>query len=534
MILRWRLIWLPPSRLNQDAAIDLSDPISEPESKLPPLPADPNSTPDNDEPDLHLAEKTRLATHVDIPVQIASDLIVAEPGKVVPSRALNLLVLRSFKKPVGGKVLDTFVNVAGIRSRDTSERFWTRDFLTGNWGGERDRLYKNGIDITLAHFAEVYGVVSGGKHQASAYNGVSVVSFDFYTSGLKLWKGGQIHLTTAWLDGGVSVGREFVGSLNSIQFSDPPRRNYRLFELWYGQKFLDNTLEVRVGKIYPFVKIAASQTSSLFTNASFNFPAFLGTTPGYGISAAYAAAPFGVQILYTPTPQFFFFSNFADGFEDPSGGVDNRYGLKVGLGGKDGVEGVLEVGYRLHQTQGSIGLPGTYRMGYQFHTGEFKDTRFNTNSLPLALGGTAQTRRGNHAFFVMAEQMLFSESSDPKDRRQGLNAFLKATIAPPENVNTIDLNIAGGFAYEGLIPGRDRDVVGIGVSHSRLSKGLRSFYRDLGGNPAEGETVIELTYAAEIAPWWLVVGSLQRIINPGSSNTTPDATVIGLSNRFAF
>jgi porin len=471
--------------------------------------------------------------------KVASEQIQAEPGQYKPSRALNLLVLRAFKKPTGKKVLDTGVSIAGIRPRDTSENFWTRDFLTGNWGGLRDELYKNGIDITLAQFIEGYANIDGGKERASAYNGVSIISFDFYTGGLKLWQGGQVHLTTAWLDGGTSVGRNFVGALNSVYFSDPPTRNFRLFELWYGQKFLDNKLEVRLGKIYPFVKNAASQPSSIFTNTSFHYPTFLGTAPSYGVANAYATAPFGVQILYEPTKQFFIYSNFADGFDDPTGGYDNRYGMKVGLSEKEGMEGIVEVGYKLNQAKGSTGLPGVYRGGVQFHTGEFYDNQRNTNGTSRAFNGTPKTHRGNYGFYLMAEQMLWRESPDPKDRTQGLTGFLKATFTPPENINTISMNLAGGLVYEGPIPGRDRDVVGIGVTYSQIGDGLRQLDRDrlqLGQTSVvrDGETVIELLYAAEIAPWWVLVGSLQKIIHPSGYSTTPDATVIGISSRFAF
>jgi porin len=482
-----------------------------------------------------------LSEAVQIPssYKVASEQIQAEPGQYKPSRALNLLVLRAFKKPTGKKVLDTGVSIAGIRPRDTSENFWTRDFLTGNWGGLRDELYKNGIDITLAQFLEGYANIDGGKKRASAYNGVSVISFDFYTGGLKLWQGGQIHLTTSWLDGGASVARNFVGALNSVYFSDPPTRNYRLFELWYGQKFLDNKLEVRLGKIYPFVKNAASQPSSIFTNTSFHYPTFLGTAPNYGVANAYATAPFGVQILYEPTKQFFIYSNFADGFDDPSGGYDNRYGMKVGLSQKEGMEGIVEIGYKLNQAKGSTGLPGVYRGGVQFHTGEFYDQRLNTNGTSLAFNGTPKTHRGNYGFYFMAEQMLWRESADLKDRTQGLTGFLKATFTPPENINTISMNLAGGLVYEGPIPGRDRDVVGIGVTYSQIGDGLRQLDRDrlqLGQTSVvrDGETVIELLYAAEIAPWWVLVGSLQKIIHPSGYSTTPDATVIGISSRFAF
>jgi porin len=135
--------------------------------------------------------------------------------------------------------------------------------------------------------------------------------------------------------------------------------------------------------------------------------------------------------------------------------------------------------------------------------------------------------------------MIFRESPDPSDRRQGLTTFFKTVFSPKDDINTVSFHIDGGLVYEGLIPGRDRDLLGIGVSYSQLSGGLRNFSRDLRRiNPEagvlNGETVIELAYAAEIAPWWILIGSVQKILAPGGSSATPDATVLGISSRFAF
>jgi porin len=533
---------LPPtaSTATDGAAADSIN-ASENSATSPPLPASaPISTTKDNCHNLALPDATISYSAADLGGELVADSPPPEtPGGPVFSRALNLLSLRSLKKPVAEKVLDTGFNIAGRRLRDTSESFWTRDFLTGNWGGLRDELYEHGIDITLAHFAEVFGVVDGGKQRASAYNGVSVISFDFYTGKLGLWPGGQVHLTTSWLEG-TSVTREYVGSLNTVYFADPPRKGYRLFELWYGQKLANNQLELRIGKIYPFVKIGITQSTNLFSNASFQYPTFLGSTNRFGVSSAFAVAPFGIQVLYDPTPQWFFYANLQDGFDDPSGGIDNFRGLSIGLSAKEGVEGIIEAGYKLNQEKGSTGLPGTYRLGFQFHTGQFKDTRRNENGGSLALaGGSPKIHTGNYAFYFVGEQMIFRESPDPSDRRQGLTTFFKTVFSPKDDINTVSFHIDGGLVYEGLIPGRDRDVLGIGVSYSQLSGGLRNFSRDLRRiNPEagvlNGETVIELAYAAEIAPWWILIGSVQEILAPGGSSATPDATVLGISSRFAF
>lgn len=466
--------------------------------------------------------------------------VPAAPPPKPPSDALNLPVLRSLKKPVGKKVLDTGVAIAGINPKDTSENFWTRDFLTGNWGGARDRDLKRGIDVYLALFSDVYSNVDGGKSQNTAFNNVVLAGFDLYTSKLGWWPEGQIHVTAVDIRG-VSVGRDYAGALSSTYFVDPLKRGARLFEVWYGQKFGNRSqYELRLGKIFPFVRIAASQITGIFTNTSFQYPTYLGVSPSSGMSTPFASAPLGVQFSYTPGPQWLFVGQVQDGFDDPTGGFSNQDGLNTGISAREGIEGVVEAVYRPNQERGSTGLPGFYRLGFQFHSGVFKSQTKNVNGRSRALfGGDRREDVGNYALYFMADQMIYRESPDPRDRTQGLNAFFKTVVTPKQDINTISWNFSTGLAYEGLVPGRDRDVLGLGVSYSRFSDGIRTFDREtrslIPSTPIrDAETVMELVYVAEITPWWYLIGSVQRIFQPSGNSNIPDATVIGISSRIAF
>lgn len=463
-----------------------------------------------------------------------------QPAPQPPSDALNLPVLRSLKKPVARKVLDTGVLINGIEPKDTSGNFWKQDFFTGNWGGSRDHLLKQGIDFYLANFSDIYSNVGGGKSQNTAYSNVVLAGLDLYTSKLGWWKDGQIHVTAVNISG-VSVARDYVGALNTVYFVDPPERSTRLFEIWYGQKFgSQSEYEVRIGKIFPFVRIAASQTFGIFTNTSFQYPTYLGVASNTGMVIPFASAPLGIQMSYTPGSQWLFLGQLQDGFDDPTGGFNNHDGLNTGINAREGIEGLFEIVYRANQERGSTGLPGYYRLGFQFHSGMFQSQSENTKGQSLALfGGAPKEEWGNYGFWFIVDQMIYRESPDPRDRTQGLNIIFKTVFAPRQDINTISFNIAGGLAYEGLFPGRKRDVLAIGASYTRFSDGVRTFDQDSQSiNPSgvvrDGETVLELLYLAEITPWWSLIGSVQRIFQPGGTGSIPDATVIGVSSRIAF
>ncbi len=453
-------------------------------------------------------------------------LTAVEPVQPTPpsppalSHALNLNVLRALKKPLTDRMLDTGLS-APFRQRPENPTFWTQDFLTGDWGGWRDKLYAQGIDLYALQIVDAYTQPTGGLSQGSAVNNLTLLGTDLYTERMNWWPGGQIHITAVWIEA-ESLARDSIGALNSTYFNDAPADGPRLFEVWYGQKFDRNRAEVRIGTIYPFVRVGANQPPSMFTNTAFNYPHFLGTTPDAGLSVPYAAAPFGVQLSYSFNPEIFFVGQLSDGFQDPSGGFDNYRNISIGLSEEEGVEGVLELSYKPNQRRDSTGLPGNYKAGVQFHTG-----RFNINNTV----DSATTQWGNGTIYAMADQMLYAERDS---RTQGLTGFLKTVFTPYEDINTVDFHAAGGLAYEGLIAGRDRDVLGLAIAHNQISEGLRDADRLAGGTVRTAETVAELMYAADIAPWWSLIGSMQYIIDPGGYGDRDDAFVLGLSSRFAF
>lgn len=467
-----------------------------------------------------------------------TQLPTSPPLTFSPSIRLNIWALRSLRKPVTNRRVDTGVS-AGLIPRGDS--FWTRDFLGGDWNGRRNELYdQQGIDVYAFYTGDTYGVVAGGLEQSAAHSSLLLFGFDLYTSRLGWWENGQIHVTSAFIET-VSVGRNYVGALNSTFFGDPVRNGWRMFEVWYGQRWDAGRWEVRVGTIYPFVRLGTNMPSAMFTNASFDYPTFLGTTKDFGLSASFAAAPFGVQLAYAPSPEWFLIGQISDGFQDPTGGFENYQNLSVGLSADEGMEGIVEVGYRLNQRPDSRGLPGNYKLGFQFHTGLFNNNNIAIGGLPRAQPGTTLLEeRGNQAVYLVIDQMLTREAAEGLERNQGLTAFFKATGTPRQNVNTINFNLAAGLVYEGLIPGRDHDVAGIGVSHTSFSEGMRQFDRDrlaLGlttQSPRTSETVIEAIYGLELAPWWVLIGSVQHILRPSGRSDISNATVLGLSTRLSF
>ena len=146
-----------------------------------------------------------------------------------------------------------------------------------------------------------------------------------------------------------------------------------------------------------------------------------------------------------------------------------------------------------------------YRFGVYYDTGKFND---------LAEDGKTET--GNYGFYVLAEQTVYLESAGGS---QGLTLWASATLAPDEDINTFPYFLSGGMLYEGLIPGRDRDVAAFGAAYGSLSPELEG---------QDFEIALEWTYVYQLFPWLALQPDVQWIINPGGTGDTPNALVAGV------
>jgi porin len=116
---------------------------------------------------------------------------------------------------------------------------------------------------------------------------------------------------------------------------------------------------------------------------------------------------------------------------------------------------------------------------------------------------------------------------------QGLVGFARAAFAP-EDRNLAELGLDGGLIYKGLIPSRDWDTIGVAFSYLKMSDDLRRAQDDINAlfgpfgpvlPEADYEAVLEINYKAQVAAWWTLQTSVQRVFHPGGRvvQDIPDA-----------
>jgi porin len=166
---------------------------------------------------------------------------------------------------------------------------------------------------------------------------------------------------------------------------------------------------------------------------------------------------------------------------------------------------ISEAGYTPGRGRGSTVLPGDYKFGVYYDTGQFNE-----------LADVERTRDGNYGFYVVTDQMVYSE---PGAGSQGLTLWATATYAPQEEINLFPFFLSGGFVYQGVFPGRDNDAAGFGFAYGKLSRDLEDQDYEIG---------LEGTYIYQVTPWLGLQPDVQLIVHPGGSGSIPDALVAGM------
>ncbi len=304
-----------------------------------------------------------------------------------------------------------------------------------------------------------------------------------------------------------------VGSFFGVNGDAMPRDAAVVTELWYQQALLDGDLLLRIGKMdlsggfdcsgcpvsFDCNRFANDETSQFLNSALVNNPTI--PIPYYGLGAAAHYAPHGADWYITAAA--------ADAQND-----HRETGFRTTFHDEDYFFSIAETGItpRLNSTKGP--LQGTYRLGMWY------------DPQPSSHSDSAKEYRDNTNWYLNCDQMLLRETAAEGDE-QGLGAFFRYGYAPSSR-NDLTQFVSAGLSYQGLIEGRDEDVLAMGVARGYLSDHANVTYLD------DAETVWEIFYNAKVTRWMNVSPSLQYVVDPGADSAKKDAVVFGLRAQMTF
>ncbi len=446
------------------------------------------------------------------------------------SRALSYaLALGSLSVILGSPVLLMGATPSAPDESANSKSVWEQSCLLGNCGGIRDQLSAKGVDFSVQYASQVMGNPYGGNFgQGATYNGllspVLNVDFDKLTSGA--WKGATFRASGFWIQGS-SLTQKYVGDFSVVSNLDA-YNTVRLDELWLQQGFLDDQVTLKVGQLTVDSEFFVTTNGALFINSTFGAFPFIGMNFQPYNPPIYPLATPGVRLHVQPTSEVYFQAAAYTG--DSGTQQQNNHGTLFNFDSKAGALVFAEVGYMLNQGKDDKGLPGTYKLGSWLDTGDFSTFQSQANS---ALGtGSLQPTGTTYGVYGVIDQAVFKYDIS-STQSTTINLFLRAGIAPP-SVAEVDFDIDGGVNISGLIPERKDDLFGIGLARTQISHDYSDASVAQGGPAFGHEAVIEATYSATIAQWWVVQPDLQYVFSAGATTKSPDALVLGIRSTFSF
>jgi porin len=442
---------------------------------------------------------------------------------------------RASAKPrwLSGVIVAAIVaNAASAQAEHKTEppSIWQQPTLTGDWGGARTALKDRGIEFKLNDTSELLSVLSGGVERRSIYAGQLALTIDANLQTLIGWNGATMQATVFQIQNTKSGIIAYTGSLADPSNIDALHTT-RLYTAWFEQDFGDRA-SLRIGQITADVEFITSDTAGGLINGTFGWAGILAADMLSGGPAYPLAAP-GARLKLKPADDLTVLAAVFSG--DPAGPncndipqKCNRYGTTFSFDG--GVLAMSEAQYAVNQGKQAVGLPGVYKLGAWYATADFYDQHFGLNAagmqVSLADPSAAYflTHRGNGGVYGVADQMVWRGAAS------SMNVFLRGGVSPSDR-NLVSYYADGSVGLKGPLSGRPDDTLTFGVAYSKISSAAAALDRDFlafNGPPYAirgAETVFELSYAAQIAPWWVVQPDIQYIRHPSGGQNPNDPTL---------
>ena len=429
---------------------------------------------------------------------------------------------------------------------------WKQQTLLGDVGGLRPWLQNYGATLAITESSEALGNLTGGMRRGFEYDGLTTMTFQLDTARAFSWDGGTFNASALQLHGR-SLATDNLSGLQTPTSVEGERAT-RLWELWFQQQFWHGAADVKIGLQSIDQEFMVSSTGLLFVDSALGWPILAAADmPGGG--PAYPLSAPGIRVRAHPSSEFTVLAGIFNGSPLPRPGdpqTVNHSGTSFPLNG--GVLAVAELQYAYPSTGGMVTpgqapvLPRTYRLGMWHDTESFGDQRFDFNGVSLAnpaSNGVPFGHHGDYGFYAVLDQMVWQSN---EDSARSVSVFARLMGTPQSDRNLVDFALNAGATMHKPFDDRDNDSAGVGLGYAHVSGRAADLARDMNlfGTFAPvrtGETFVEITYQAQIAPWWQIQPDFLYVFNVGGGQVNPlsptpqrikNEAVIGLRTNITF
>ena len=422
----------------------------------------------------------------------------------------------------GAAPIDDTENEPDI-SAGNQEKAQAYDHLTGDWGGLRSELERDGVKFTVGYKNETAGNLTGGASQAATSVGQLDLGLTLDLKAIAGWDGATVQSSITYRHG------PSLNTVTGLDLLEEPQETFgrgqtwRWTELWFRQELADDHVIIKVGRL------AGGEFANWgcdFTNLGF-CGSQVGTTNTY-FWYNWPIAEWG-GLIRLRNDRFYAHVGVN---EDNARNLDTNF-FVARFAGAHGMIEHLEAGWTPSFSNGR--LSGFYQAGVWHDTAPHPDVLFDARGAPAVLSGQpAAEIYGQTGFYLDFEQQLTGEAHlNPVTGllrpTRGLTVGAFYERGDQRTATTKD-EVTVEALYDAPIARRAHDQVGVAFGRSTVTS-REAELSDLTKpslQPQHAEYRSEIFYRAFLTRGVFVRPNLQYIIDPGGYVGRHNALIIGL------
>lgn len=354
----------------------------------------------------------------------------------------------------------------------------------------RERWAERGFEFGAGFTAEYFSKLSGGSTSASGgeYLGSVEAWLDLDLGKARIGRG-QFFVGAQNLHGR-GINKYWLGAAQNPSSYDEVEFT-KLVEAWYADEYFQGKLKIKLGRHYADSDFGIIDNGGEFINSSY------GLIPTNSMPT-YPSPSLGASAWVAPTSWMTVGAGVCRGseMESPATGSPS---------GRQGLHTLLEASVKP--------LPEKWVQSGTVRFGAWQQAE---GTWLAAADDAAPARLARNYGVYATVDYWFRKPTDADPGGPGL--FFQWGWAP-EDRNEITGYVGAGVSYQGLIPGRAADAIGMGVTRATLAGSTH-------------ETIFEFFYKWQALRQISIQPDLQWAHRPGGNG--PNALVLGVRTEFIF
>ncbi|EMI6455209.1 carbohydrate porin [Acinetobacter baumannii] len=414
---------------------------------------------------------------------------------------------------------------------------WSQDrqWLLGDWNGKRQQLEQQGYKFTASIMSQSATNLDGGYNDSNTFENAAQLSLGANLDLEKIagWKDTTASLVVTKRDGN-ALTLERIKDPRSSQLGNAQEiygrgKIWRLSQAWVKKGFVDNTVQVKFGRM---------GMSEDFNSSQCDFQNLLlcGGQLGKSIGSIWYNSPVGVwaaNVKYQFAPEWTLGVGVYEVNPDNIKTESNSDGFNLDMNNVKGATIPVELAWK-PKLAAFNGLPGEYKVGALYSTAEANDIKT-----------AGKVHDGKQSFWINAQQQLSHAGQDPK---RGLYVSFNGVVND-KATTFVQSTQQLALWYKGPFDSRPNDSIGFGIANYVVND--RAKDKQIATNESRGyysydpiasdyipiqddELNVELNYTYQWSPAVMLRPNIQYIHQPAGVKEVDDAWVAGLSVKVNF